>query len=403
MRFLFPSGLLPVASIGMVCALVYFSFEPNVFIQDFYSKRLMTVSIVLYAVVSFFLLLVIGVKLKFVHSISVILVLLAMQLVNSGGNNSGFIFTDLTICLIALFCFFAGINYSSLSFDRDLKLTFLIFLLPMFLGLKLQFSYFSLVAVLVAFLIYYKKILLWLFIPVFFVIFYYSLVGKSSVIGLFLIFLFLYVTSKHKLFIFLIFVIVFIPFSWAIFTSLPLEVIEESEAYKHFVYFFRELGNGRIDHSTGNRIFELAAVLDQITFSSIKGFIFGDGLGASVDLSQTPDVTVLNVHENPANVRVVHLGVSYVLMRFGVLGLLLYGAFLIKSFNLAVTTRKMLVSNSVASMSLLFSSVYVVFILWDSLVSAGHLFSNPLFWVCLGYLKRVNSIKGVSYAKTVYI
>ena len=58
--------------------------------------------------------------------------------------------------------------------------------------------------------------------------------------------------------------------------------------------------------------------------SSIFIKFFGNGLGATIDLSNTLDSAIKNSHHDLKSVRIIHLGFFYILYKFGILGLLLY-------------------------------------------------------------------------------
>jgi hypothetical protein len=79
-----------------------------------------------------------------------------------------------------------------------------------------------------------------------------------------------------------------------------------------------------LDLSTAQRVFELLVVVDTISKNTITLF-FGMGLGGSIDISATQDNSVLRSHfGDTQSVRVLHLGVSWVLLKGGIVGLAAY-------------------------------------------------------------------------------
>lgn len=81
-----------------------------------------------------------------------------------------------------------------------------------------------------------------------------------------------------------------------------------------------------LDLSTAGRVLELRQVVRAIGETPVT-VLFGKGLGAGVDLRETLDMSVVNAHggvENLAQVRVIHLGFAYTLLKGGIVGLWLY-------------------------------------------------------------------------------
>lgn len=80
---------------------------------------------------------------------------------------------------------------------------------------------------------------------------------------------------------------------------------------------------GYLDLSTAERVYELKQVLKSVGASPFTVF-FGQGLGGVVDLSDSKDPAVRQSHSDLRHVRVVHLGVGWVLLKGGVIGLMIY-------------------------------------------------------------------------------
>lgn len=79
-----------------------------------------------------------------------------------------------------------------------------------------------------------------------------------------------------------------------------------------------------LDVSTGERLFELLQAVHKIDQDWFH-LLFGFGLGAGIDLSATMDKSVLRAHSGDTDdVRVVHLAVTWFLLKGGLAGLFAY-------------------------------------------------------------------------------
>jgi len=79
-----------------------------------------------------------------------------------------------------------------------------------------------------------------------------------------------------------------------------------------------------LDVSSGERIFELLQALNRINQDWFH-FLFGFGLGSGIDVSGTMDKSVLRAHSGDTeDVRVVHLAITWFLLKGGMVGLTAY-------------------------------------------------------------------------------
>ena len=88
---------------------------------------------------------------------------------------------------------------------------------------------------------------------------------------------------------------------------------------------------GLADASTGQRLFEASRVFEAI--SELPYWLVGRGLGAEIDLTGTADPSVLLAYGSDLDVQVVHLGLMYILLKGGLLGI---GVFIWISILVAV-------------------------------------------------------------------
>ena len=104
--------------------------------------------------------------------------------------------------------------------------------------------------------------------------------------------------------------------------------------------------------------------------------LFGNGFGATLDLSGTNDVAVKGSNTDLSEIRHIHIGFFAVLHRFGVLGLLIYLIFI---FKLIRSCRNVL--NNSNNYALTLSALYAIIIIFDSFISFPHMMSNFMFWI----------------------
>ncbi len=105
-----------------------------------------------------------------------------------------------------------------------------------------------------------------------------------------------------------------------------------TESVVQIIEFPRESWNEPfvyLDLSTGERIYELHQVIDMLKASPVR-LLVGQGLGGTVDLGETKDPGVYQSHIDLNHVRVVHLGISWVLLKGGCIGLGFYLGWLVK-------------------------------------------------------------------------
>ena len=249
------------------------------------------------------------------------------------------------------------------------------------MGIKLQFSY---AGFLLPFLVLlgYRPHSSWLILPISLlavISFFESLLGKSALIFLAIVFV---TTFRFRNFLsrrfYLLGATVLLVGGLSFFLNPDLfynsEAVQKTKLFAS--YNFDE---GDFDVSTAQRIFEASRVLAEIDEGGALTALIGNGFGAGIDMSSTADDSVRGVHADLGNVRNVHLLVFYIGLKYGLLGVLV-----------AYTGMVLLLKNAVAMIKhtgRLGSEpttrvwfVYVLLILIDGQVSAGHLMSNPLFF-----------------------
>jgi hypothetical protein len=129
------------------------------------------------------------------------------------------------------------------------------------------------------------------------------------------------------------------------------------------------------DISLAERSFEARAVQEQVL--AIHAAIpFGRGVGSTVDLSGAPDyVTLLQSGRDLAHVPTIHLLPYHIFLKLGVAGLV-WGTMLVVAFIRSVLDDG----------PLRFLTLFVVAGFVDAFTAGGHLFTNPLPPLVLGYL-----------------
>lgn len=135
------------------------------------------------------------------------------------------------------------------------------------------------------------------------------------------------------------------------------------------------------DVTLAHRAYEAQAV--QVTLSNPWNFVFGGGPGATVDLSNSPDVaTLLSAGRNITAVDDVHLLTSWLLLKFGVLGIAWFVLFAGAALHQGLRVMRINERFSFDFVLLLFVASAVV----TALPAATYLFSNPLMALCMGTL-----------------
>ena len=128
--------------------------------------------------------------------------------------------------------------------------------------------------------------------------------------------------------------------------------------------------------STSHRIYEAQRVVQEFKKSNVYVKFFGHGFGATIDLSETNDVAVTNSNANLSSVRHIHIGPMAVLFRYGLLGILVYFIFSYKLISNSIIVLKR--SHNYA---IVLSALYLLLLLFDSLISFPHMMSNFMFWL----------------------
>ena len=357
--------------------------EGNIFINDFYAKRIMTVVFLpfyLYVFISSLFNNKNILSKNLIYYLIALVILLIISILNN--NRLSFVITDLFIMSLPI-CFFFLVFKMDLqvkSFLRFFPFLLLISCLITCFGIKLQFSYFSLLIVGYVLFITPKNFMTLILLLIFPIVLLNTLIGKSSLILLMIIisyFIFLdrnLVSLKKKVFLFTI------PFSIiALITFMFWNQIKLSGAYVNTMYFISNTNFLELDfrdHSTSNRIFEAFEVIKEFKSSSIIYKIFGNGFGASIDLSETIDATISKTNSDIKNSRIIHLGIFNVLHKFGLLGLGVY-FFLLRQIYISSRYIFKYSFNPI----LVLCALYLIIIAFDSLITFSHMMSNFIFWL----------------------
>lgn len=138
------------------------------------------------------------------------------------------------------------------------------------------------------------------------------------------------------------------------------------------------------DITVSHRGYETAAVLELMNNGAVSQ-IFGLGPSGTVDLSVSPDArTLVHSGRNLGAVDDVHLITSYLLLKFGILGLLWLGLFLVAYLRIAfaVFNRRLNADTHPQIGYLLFLTAGIV----NSVTAATNLFTNPLVGLFIGAL-----------------
>lgn len=133
-----------------------------------------------------------------------------------------------------------------------------------------------------------------------------------------------------------------------------------------------------VDTSTAERVFELAGAVQLVSASGTTTLV-GRGLGGALDLSGTRDRSVVMAHGGSdalESIRVVHLGITYALLKGGVCGLLAYLGFVVVAFVRAVRCMR-------AARTLWDSALVLCFIMYvsGSVFTFSNHFMAPALWV----------------------
>lgn len=359
----------------------------NVFLKDFLAKRLMTIFALPFFLVIFSYLF--SKTLKAPKSINWFIYLyffiwlgyLGYSVLS--GNSLGYVFVDAFVCLLPIL-FIVPIR--SFEFKFSEKFFYLLIGLTLLLtafNIKLQFSYFNLIGVVVIIFVLkfgWKTLPVFLLLPL---VLKNALLGKSAVIML-LILLMVFFAKKYE------FIpnnrkkrILYLALFATIFASpFVLKFLTNNDAYYHFLYFIKNTNFVEFkfnDNSTGQRIYEAQRVLENFGNQNFIMKFIGEGYGAVLDFSNTPDRTIVKTNSDITRVHHIHIGLFAVLFRYGILGTLIFLGFVI-----SIGKRAILIIKDSQNLVAVLCSLYVLILLFDSFVSFPHMMSNFLFWYCVG-------------------
>ena len=354
--------------------------EGNVFKNDFYAKRIMTISSFPFFVWISYLVFRKN-KTSFNIYITVYLLVYIFILLTSfiKGNKLSLIIIDAFIALLPVFFYFLVFK-TSLTIDIILIcflwLISLSSLLVLF-NIKLQFAYFTLISL--SFLLFFVK---WELKNILLFILIYTFVNLSDNqldinVDFHYCLLFYFETktiSRRKKVYLLLIPSVLLTFVVIIFWS----KIQETGSYQNMVYFLRHADFANFtfeDKSTGHRLYEAKIIMGNFNNSNFFIKFFGNGFGSTIDLSGTLDGTIAAANSDISNVRNIHMGFFAVLNRYGILGCLMYVGFI---FRMLFVCYKVLKKGSHYSVTL--GCLYILILLFDSLISFPHMMSNFLFW-----------------------
>ena len=366
--------------------------DGNIFINDYYSKRLMSIVILpLFVYVFSFSFLNKHKKfsIKFIFYVIWVVGISIVSLIHK--NSASFFLIDFFIFSLPVL-FYLLVNNTNFDVERFSK--FFPFLLlsasiVLVFGVKLQFSYFTLLVVGYVIFIFDRNIITFILLILLPAILIHSLIGKNSIILLSIIIAYFFffdrnfVTFKQKMFLFSVplFIILMLIFLFS-------DRIENTGAFVNSMYFFNNTNILELefnDHSTSHRLFEVITVCDEFLKSPILYKLFGQGFGSTIDLSNTIDSTISKTNNDISEFRVIHLGFFAVLHKLGLIGLIIYLGFLKKMFIIC----KEVLNKSLNPMFVLMA-LYVLIILVDSLISFSHMMSNFMFWLLTFIIIYVN-------------
>lgn len=148
-----------------------------------------------------------------------------------------------------------------------------------------------------------------------------------------------------------------------------------SSFYNPFDYF---------DVSTAHRIYEMMQILE-VNFSNFLVFFLGQGFGGGVDLSYSSDssVAVSRSLSDLASVRVIHLGLASIFLKFGFLGLIA-ALYMFVSWSLALYRARSndFISENLLVMLRLSLAMYLI----GCFFTFGNYFKQPGFGIVLAMI-----------------
>lgn len=386
--------LFVLITLGLIASIIPYMLNlggENIFIKDFYAKRILAIStlpIIFYMMIVVLKNFIILDKKTYVYLFIWVFYLIYSLLYE---NNIKYLFIDAFVTLLPLI-FISYINLIDLRTNESVLnkfFTFILFfsMLIVSFGIKLQYSYLTLIGIM--FLLFYKRISFRnsVFILLLPIIIFQTLIGKNALLMfiflIFIIFIFeKYFFSFQKKLYAIIAVIFISIFGYILFQ----EKIQTNHTYRNFVYFLQNTDFSTLefnDASTGNRIFEAKTVLDDFTKRDLIEQIYGYGFGATIDLSETMDATVINANSDPSKVHHIHIGLFAVLYRYGYLGVFMYLLLTFFIFTKGISLFKK--SNK---LHIKLAVLYLIIITYDSYVSFPHMMSNYFYWFSLALILR---------------
>ena len=369
--------------LAMVIPYIFDLGEGNVFINDFYAKRIMAV-VFLPFYFYIFLFSFLSKKSIFNKNLIVYFICLIISVFISVlcGNIFSFIITDLFIATlpIVFYLLVYKTDFQIKYFSSFFPTLLLIACLITCFNVKLQFSYFSLLTVGYAIFITKRNWVTFFLILLLPAILLYSLIGKSSLILLMIIVFYFILFDRNLVSFSKKAFLLTVPLAIIVMATLVFwDQIKLTGAYLNTVYFISNADFLTLDfkdHSTSHRLFEAMQVIKEYNNSSILYKIFGNGFGSTIDLSQTIDETIGKANTNIENSRVIHIGFFYVLHKFGLLGLFAYFLLIRRIY----ISSRVLFKYSVNS-TLVICALYLIMIIFDSFISFSHMMSNFMFWL----------------------
>lgn len=352
----------------------------NIFIKDFYAKRIMAVSTI--PLIAFLLIIFLydGIKIK--RSVLIYILVWIFYTIYSITlcNNLKYLSTDAYVAFLPIF-FMLAVGYlnNTKTLNHFFVFILLISTVIVSLGIKLQYSYLSIVGIIFILFfmkINYKTIIFILLLPI---VLFQSLIGKSAALMfLFLVGIVLLLENKFlnfkTLFIFLI-LIFFIGIGSLVFGN---QYLIKNHSYQHFVYFISHADFDTFefnDASTGNRLFEAIEVLSDFKKRTFSEQFYGKGFGSTIDLSNTMDNTVLKANVDPTKIHHIHMGFFAVLYRYGYIGVLMY-----LMLTIYIIKNGFSVFKNSNELYMKISALYLFIIIFDSHISFPHMMSNYFFW-----------------------
>lgn len=146
-------------------------------------------------------------------------------------------------------------------------------------------------------------------------------------------------------------------------------------------YQILESGSLDITTSTKQRLYEAELVKRSMLDANLLEWCFGMGIGASLNMSNSEDSSVLNSHifGSTGKIHNIHLLPYALIYRFGIFGFVVACIIVVKIFS-----KNIRVSDGVTID--LFVLTYLMLQFINSFFASSYLFSDPLFFLFFGYL-----------------